>query len=200
MPTAPCLIVVASRHGHTRRIAEHVAGVLERVGLPCDVVAVADAEGASLEGRALVVAGGSVHAGHHDRLLVRWLRTHAADLEHVPLGVFSASLSAGDRGGPGAEQAEALLRGLLEDAGVHPARATTVAGALQYRAYGRLTRWTMRRIARRKGLPTDPRRDVELTDWAAVDAFATSLADLAVAVRPARELDHPAAPVAGPVA
>jgi menaquinone-dependent protoporphyrinogen oxidase len=199
MPAAPCLIVVASRHGHTHRIAEHVAGVLERVGLPCEIVAVADAEAVPLDGRTLVVAGGSVHAGHHDRVLVRWLRTHAAVLEHVPLGVFSASLSAGDRGGPGAEQAEALLGALLEDAGVHPARSTTVAGALQYRAYGRLTRWTMRRIARRQGLPTDPTRDVELTDWAAVDAFATSLADLALAVRPARDLDQ-TAPEPSPVA
>ncbi|MDX8151860.1 flavodoxin domain-containing protein [Patulibacter brassicae] len=199
MPTAPCLIVVASRHGHTRRIAEHVAGVLERTGLRSEIVAVADAHAPSLADRALVIAGGSVHAGHHDRLLVRWLRTHAGDLERVPLGVFSASLSAGDRGGPGAEQAEALLRALLEDAGVHPARSTTVAGALQYRAYGRLTRWTMRRIARRKGLPTDPRRDVELTDWAAMDAFATGLADLALAVRPARDVDE-AAPEPSPAA
>jgi len=190
---APCLVVVASKHGHTRRIADRIAAVLGRSGIDAEVVDVAGAGALEVDGRALVVAGGSIHAGRHDRLLVRWLRARAAALERVPLGVFSASLSAGDREGPGAEEAETLLRALLEDAGVRPDRATTVAGALQYRAYGWLTRRLMRRIARGKGLPTDPSQDVELTDWAAVDAFAASLADLVAAGRAATAPDVPRA-------
>ena len=39
-------------------------------------------------------------------------------------------------------------------------------------------RWVMKRISRKKGLPTDTSRDYDNTDWAAVERFARDIAAL----------------------
>ena len=50
-----------------------------------------------------------------------------------------------------------------------------VAGALLYSTYGLFTRWVMRRIAARRGGPTDTPRDHELTDWDGLAKFIDTL-------------------------
>jgi menaquinone-dependent protoporphyrinogen oxidase len=45
----------------------------------------------------------------------------------------------------------------------------SVAGRLAYTQYSLVTRWLMRRIARKEHAPTDTSRDYELTDWTALE-------------------------------
>ena len=52
-----------------------------------------------------------------------------------------------------------------------------MAGALAYTRYGFLTRFFMRRIAKKEGGPTDTSRDHELTDWGMVARFANGMGD-----------------------
>ena len=48
----------------------------------------------------------------------------------------------------------------------------TFAGAIKYTQYGFITRWIMRRIAKKEGGDTDTSRDHEYTDWVQVTRFA----------------------------
>ena len=63
-----------------------------------------------------------------------------------------------------------------------------VAGALVYSRYNWLTRWMMRRIARKEGGDTDTARDYEYTDWDAlrrdVEIFLAHAVPAAPAPRP----------------
>jgi menaquinone-dependent protoporphyrinogen oxidase len=177
MSDAHLIILHAGKYGQTRKVAERIADRLREAGAVVDVADLRAAPPATIDAYDAVVIGGAVHAGNHLRAQERWMRSHAEALSAGPSAVFSVSLSASDEGGPGQADATQHLEELLTRTGVAPTKRTVIAGALAYRDYNRLIRWMMRRLARRKGLPVDTSRNVELTDWAAVDAFAATLVD-----------------------
>jgi len=176
-PAAPhVLIVYASTHGHTGRIAEHLGTTLEQEGLAVRVAAVgavseqdvADADG--------VIAAASVHLGHHQRKMVRWLERHAEALAGRPTALVSVSLTAADDTDEARATTQALIDDVLADAHWTPTSTVAVAGALQYQAYNLPTRLLMKLISRSHGGPTDTSQDAELTDWAGVERFARAFA------------------------
>jgi menaquinone-dependent protoporphyrinogen oxidase len=177
MTDARLLVLHAGKYGQTRKVAERIADRLRATGATVDTVDVRAAPPADLDGYDGLVIGGAVHAGNHLRALERWMRAHATAINARPTAVFSVSLSASDVGGPGHADATKHLDELLSRTEVEARRRTVIAGALAYRSYGPLIRWTMRRLARRKGLPADTGSDVELTDWDAVDRFSALLVD-----------------------
>ncbi len=194
----PILVVYATREGHTRTVAEHVAATLRARGRAVDVLDAAHVppEGLELAGRPGVVLAASVHLGRHEREMVAFVKAHREELDRVPTAFLSVSLSeAGveNRAAPfdararAAEDVRRLVDEFCHETGLHPSRVWPVAGALMYRRYGVFTRLVMKTIARRAGADTDTSRDHELTDWAALDRFVAVLAE---------EMDRPEAPAA----
>ena len=166
------LIVYASRHGHTGRIARRLADTLRGLGGEVLLRDVERARALDLHDFDVVIAGGSVHMERHDDALVAWAERHATTLNRMRTGFFSVSLSA--VGDPAA--ARAYVDRFEEDTGWLPTRSVCLAGALQYREYSFLTRQMVRQIAHAKDLPTDTSRDHEFTDWAQVERFASAVA------------------------
>lgn len=138
------------------------------------------AEGAHLDSASFdgVIAGGSLHAGRHQRELVGWAKRNCAALSGMPSAFFSVSLSAAEDTDEAREDAERCIEEFLAETGWSPALTASIAGALQYRAYGVLLRTLMRLKMRRGGHPTDTSRDHEFTDWAAVESFAGEFSEL----------------------
>lgn len=169
-PTA--VVLYASTHGHTLKIAERIASRLHRAGFRVRIADAADVETPDPDDVDLVVVGGSVHGGHHQPALRDWLHRHRSALDPDRTAVFSVSLTAAD----GSPESLATVRGHLDEltAGMRarPAEAEAFAGALQYREYDVATKVLMRLIAGRRDLPTDWHEDTVYTDWDRVDAFA----------------------------
>jgi menaquinone-dependent protoporphyrinogen oxidase len=171
------LVTYSSTHGQTEKIARRMASAVEDCGLDCELLPVKDdPDPAEFEG---VLAGASIHVGHHQREMADWVKRHARDLTARPGGFFSVSLTAAEETAEERRPAKELLEEFLEDAGWDPQLRAAVAGALRYREYNPFTRMAMRRMMRRGGHPTDSSRDYEYTDWRSVDEFARSLAALA---------------------
>ena len=84
-------------------------------------------------------------------------------MSRLPTVFFSVSLSATGSDLPGARK---CADAFLHETGWFPSMVRLTAGALMYSRYGFLTRWLMRRIARKAGGGTDTSRDYEYTDWA----------------------------------
>jgi menaquinone-dependent protoporphyrinogen oxidase len=171
------LVLYASTHGHTARIAASIASVLESGGATVDLH--------QLHGRGTqpalpdydaVVLGASIHAGHHQRALVKWAEQHHTALGLIPSAFFSVCLTAADDD----EESRAATRGYLDDfverTGWTPGHSATFAGALQYREYDIATRALMRLLMRRMHHPTDSSQDYDYTDWDAVDRWAHEFA------------------------
>ena len=170
------LVLYASTHGHTAKIAARIAAALEADGATVDRHELdAKKSQPALPDYDAVILGGSVHAGHHQRTLVKWAERHRTALDLKPSGFFSVCLTAADD----TEESRAATRGYLDDfvekTGWTPSLSTTFAGALQYREYDVATRVLMRLLMRRMDHPTDTSQDYDYTDWDAVERWAHEL-------------------------
>jgi len=172
------LLLYATTHGHTAKIAARIADALRGGGLEVDLRDVKDTGDADPAGHKGVIVGASVHAGHHQRKMVDWVKNHRAGLEVVPSAFFSVSLTAAEDADEAREATQGCIDVFLEDTGWTPERSVPLAGALQYREYDVFTRVLMRLKMRGDGHPTDASHDYDYTDWDAVDRFGREFAAL----------------------
>ncbi len=183
--TRPIGVLYATREGHARHVAEHVAAALRARGLAAIVANVADdGRRVVFEELGLVIAIASVHAGKHEPEMVEFGRRHAEALTRLPSAFLSVSLTEAtveDRSQPvetrdaANADVQRMMARFFEETGWHPARVLPVAGCVAYTKYGVLERFILKRIVAAKGGPTDTSRDHELTDWEALDQFVRDL-------------------------
>ena len=170
------LVLFASLHGQTRRIAERIGAGLARAGHAVSIQAAdSPGAGAAIARSDAVIVGGALRAGSHGRALERLVKAHRAELDRRPGAFFSVSLSASGKPEQRAA-AERCARKFCERTGWSPRFTTVFGGALVYSRYNFLLRFVMRRIVAAAGGDTDTSRDYEYTDWKAVDEFAAQLA------------------------
>lgn len=192
---SPILIVYATREGHTRRIAEHIAELLLARGLEVELL---DARSNDAVGLAAsdhysgAILAASLHMGRHEPEMVRFIEREHRALTQLPTAFLSISMSAAaaqNEANPPEyrrkvrKELDKISEMLFEKTNWHPARKTLVAGALMYTKYNVLVRWVMKRIARHEGGSTDTTRDHVYTDWNTLDhfieAFVSTLEDKA---------------------
>ncbi|MEA2192479.1 MAG: menaquinone-dependent protoporphyrinogen oxidase [Solirubrobacteraceae bacterium] len=176
------LVVYASTHGHTARIAARLAQAMREQGVDADLRDVAQSAPVEPDGYGLVVAGGSLHREHHQQALVAWATAHRGRLSGLPTAFFSVSLSAADDGVEARAATQRCIDEFCAQTGWTPGRCERIAGCLQYREYDPFTRQLMRLMMKRMGHPTDTSQDHDYTDWDAVDRLGRELAQLVAPV------------------
>lgn len=168
------LIAYASTHGHTRKIAEHLARACEeRRQSPRLADLRTDDRPDPLAFDRVVVAA-SLHMGKHQPEVVDWIRRHRTALNDLPSAFLSVSLTAADDSDEAQQKVREIIDGLLTDTGWTPGLAQPVPGAFEWSRYNLPTRVAMKLIARKHGAPEGP-EDVVYTDWDAVTSVADAL-------------------------
>jgi menaquinone-dependent protoporphyrinogen oxidase len=199
LTNASFLVVYASRHGHSRRVALAVAERLAASGIRVDTTDAEQAESRDTSAYSGVVLTAPIYRSKQSHPAVAWLARHREDLAARPLALLVVSLTAVAVDEAGRAEAQALADGLAKAAGVRATLAVPVAGALEYERYGFVTRLLMKRIAARKGLSTDTSRNHDYTDWAALDDVVRRLLALVdVPAAEARERVRPSVRDAAP--
>jgi menaquinone-dependent protoporphyrinogen oxidase len=170
------LVLYASTHGHTAKIAARVAAGVESAGVAAELRDVKRDPGVDPVPYDAVIAGGSLHAGSHQPELLQWVKAHADALNARPGAFFSVSLTAAEDTAEERQPAVDLMNAFLEESGWTPQRSEIVAGALQYLEYDRFTRTLVRLMMKRGGHPTDTSQDYDYTDWDAVERLGREFA------------------------
>lgn len=173
------LVVFATRDGHTRKVAKRIAEMLADRGLPV-VLSDVDrlSEGVPADGLAGMVVAAPVRFGRHPRKIRRFVARHREEIGRVPTAFVSVSGSAIGDDDAHSDEARGYVERFLGETGWSPDRTATVGGAIAYTRYNPVLRRVMRSIAEREGRSTDTSRDHEYTDWAEVEEFARTFADL----------------------
>jgi len=176
---ASVLVAFASHDGQTRKIAERIATVLRARRHAVELLDLGRTAPRTLDLSRFqaVVIGSPIRAQGYLRPVLRFVRTHRAQLERLPTLFLSVGLAVLSKIGDGRAQTMRIVEKLVAETGWHPGRIELVAGALKYTRYNFLVRFLMRRISRKEGGETDTSRDHEYTDWTAVDRFAVDLVD-----------------------
>ena len=170
------LILYASKHGHTAKIARRIEQALAAEGLTPDVHDATRAAELSPSDYDGVIVGASIHAGHHEREIVDWAKRHALVLAERPNAFFSVCLAVADETDEARDAARKYIDDFEDETGWSPDATTTFAGALQYLEYDFMTRTLIRLMMRHQGHPTDTSRDFDYTDWDAVERFGHEFA------------------------
>jgi len=177
----PILILFASNHGQTEKIVHRIVDCF-----PEDTVALVNAKDghsvAAGDFDAVIVAA-SVHAGHHQRKIVDWVKHNRDELSARPNAFLSVSLSAADEDEEGRESEAKMIRDFTEETGWTPARSEPIAGALKYREYDAFTRLFMKLLMKHSDKPFDTSKDYDYTDWEALDRLGAELAGTFLATR-----------------
>lgn len=165
------LIVYASTHGHTAKVAAALANALRRQAATVDVFDAATTACRPDEYHAVCVAA-SVHGGAYQTSIQRWVRSHASVLNRKTTAFVSVCLGVLERDPTVQRAVEENVRRFTEAVGWKPTVVKQVAGAVLYTRYNWFLRWTMKRIVAKAGGGTDTTRDYEYTDWQDLRAFA----------------------------
>jgi menaquinone-dependent protoporphyrinogen oxidase len=174
-------VFFATREGQTAKIAEHIAIDLRAHGIDVDVLNVRHGTARiDWTAYALGFVAASVHAEHHEREMIRFVRSYRDRLEQLGAIFISVTMSeagaedpaaTAERRQQGAADAQRMIDVFIKETGWKPERCLPVAGALMYTRYNFLVRFVMKRISRKQGGPTDTSRDYEFTDWHGLDRF-----------------------------
>lgn len=173
---ADALLVYASKHGHTAKIATRLAEAMRGEGLEVDLCEVGEAGDAKPGRYELVVVAGSLHQEHHQKDIVRWVTERRETLADVASVFISVSLSAADDSEESQSGLRRCIDAFVEETGWTPGRIEPIAGALQYREYDFVTRQVMRMLMKKMGHPTDASHDYDYTDWDGVERLGHELA------------------------
>ena len=170
-------VAFASHDGHSKKIAEHIAGRLRNSGLAAETLDLATDPPISeaLAGAALVTLVAAVRYGKHLKPAQTFLEAYKTHSPAPPLALASINLTARK---PEKRTAETnpYLKKLIAKLDLHPTAATAFAGKLDYPRYRWFDRQMIRLIMWITGGPTDGTSIVDYTDWTSVDAFADALA------------------------
>jgi menaquinone-dependent protoporphyrinogen oxidase len=181
----PLALVYATREGQSRRIAEYMADRFRTHGVAIELH---DARRLPRDftlarfGSAVLIA--SVHGGAHEVEMANFVRRHATALGAIPSAFLSVSLSEAGAEDPhrpqdvrerSSQDAQRMMTDFFRRTGWTPTLSLPVAGALAYTKYNPLTRFVLKRIAKKAGGSTDTSCDHEYTDWAAIDGFIDRL-------------------------
>jgi menaquinone-dependent protoporphyrinogen oxidase len=181
------VVFYATREGHTRHIAEHIAVDLKAQKVDIDVYDVKTLlEPIDWSVYATACVAASVHLGHHEPEMIAFAKRHRDKLEQLDGAFVSVTLSqagAQDSHRSTAERQAAaadvqrMVDVFVHETGWQPVHVLSVAGALAYSQYNFVVRFVMKRIARQQGAPTDTSRDYVFTDWQRLDQFVNDLVD-----------------------
>ena len=179
----PFLVVHATRSGHARRIAEHIADRIRTLAHEAQLQDVRTEALPPLTRYSAVILAVGVHLGRHDREMVRFVRARRQELAEVPTLFLSVSVTeaaAEDVHRPDDERLEArratlkVLDDFVLETGWEPWRAVPVAGAMDDAASGSFGRMLLRTLLPRD-LAEDATRGVVFTDWIALNGVVDGL-------------------------
>lgn len=173
------LIIYGSLEGQTKKIAAHIADILQHKGHRVTTLAAEQAlADADLDQFDAAIVGGSIHINKYPKSLIKFATTQRDWLTSVPGALFTVCMAINSKLSESREQARHFGEEFMTQTGWRPALNETFAGAVKYTQYGFITRFIMKRISKHEGGSTDTSRDHEYTDWDRVTHFAEKFAAL----------------------
>lgn len=171
------LLLYSSTDGQTKKIVLKIAEQLRTLGRQCDIRDLNTEKNLNLVAYNKVLVGASIRYGHFNKNVLRFTTAYQSQLNAMKTAFFSVNLTA-RKEGKDSPTTNAYTRKFLEKSPWKPSLVSVFAGALCYPRYGWLDKTMIRLIMKMTNGPTDPKTDVEYTDWEKVNKFTTEFDNL----------------------
>ncbi len=167
---ANILIIYSTTDGHTQKICMRLKQVIENKNNQAELVLVENANAIDLDLFDKIIVGASIRYGKHNTRIYEFIKKNSQSLDNKSNAFFSVNLAACN---PEKDKPETnpYLQKFLTQIPWKPKHLAVFAGKIDFQKYGFLDRLMMRLIMWiTKGL-TDPKSNIEYTNWSQVENF-----------------------------
>lgn len=171
------LLIYSTTDGHTKKISLKMKAVIEQQGQVVTVLPIEEVTASHLDSHEKIIIGASIRYGKHQKIVADFITDNKAKLDSKATGFYTVNLVARKPEKCHPDTNPYIIK-FLAQLDWQPSLQGVFAGKLNYAKYGFLDRNMIRFIMWMTKGPTDPKTNMEFTDWASVDQFAKSLCEL----------------------
>ncbi|MCI5137639.1 MAG: menaquinone-dependent protoporphyrinogen IX dehydrogenase [Candidatus Electrothrix sp. AR1] len=164
------LIIYSSTDGHTEKICLHLKHLLEPRNDQVILVSVNNAKVTDLTSFDKIVIGASIRYGKHSKQTYEFIKDNQEALESKSNAFFSVNVVA-RKSNKNTPETNPYLQKFLTQITWKPKKLAVFAGKIEYQKYTFWDRLMIRLIMWITKGPTDPKTNIEFTDWNQVDEF-----------------------------
>lgn len=171
------IIIYSTTDGHTREICSYLMQVVEELGNQVTLVSINDKKAIDLNSFDKIVIGASIRYGKHSKKVYELIKNNSPILEKKSSAFFTVNVVARK---PEKNQPETnpYLKKFLKQISWKPKRLAVFAGKIDYQKYKFWDRSMIRLIMWMTKGPTDPKANVEFTNWNQVKEFGQTISKM----------------------
>ncbi len=164
------VIIYSTTDGHTREICSRLQIIIEQDGHQVTLIPIEDASEVELNKFNKIVIGASIRYGKHSKKIYEFISNNQKILDEKPNAFFSVNVVARkpDKNRP---ETNPYLKKFLSQISWKPKELAVFAGKIDYQKYTIFDRLMIRMIMWITKGPTDPKANIEFTDWNQVNNF-----------------------------
>jgi menaquinone-dependent protoporphyrinogen oxidase len=164
------IIIYSTTDGHTREICSRLLKIIEKNNNEVTLIPVEDVNELDLNKFNKIVIGASIRYGKHSDKIYEFINKNEQLLDKKPNAFFSVNVVARK---PGKDQPETnpYLKKFLLQISWKPKELAVFAGKIDYQKYKIWDRLMIRMIMWITKGPTDPKTNIEFTNWNQVNDF-----------------------------
>jgi len=164
------VIIYSTTDGHTRDICYRLLKIIEENNNVVTLIPIEDANKLDLNAFDKIVIGASIRYGKHGAEVYEFIKINELILDKKPNAFFSVNVVARkpDKNKP---ETNPYLKKFLSQISWKPKELAVFAGKIDYQKYKIWDRLMIRMIMWITKGPTDPKTNIEFTDWDQVNNF-----------------------------
>ena len=164
------IIIFSTTDGHTREICYRLLKIIEKNNNVVTLIPIEDANELELNIFDKIVIGASIRYGKHSAKIYDFINKNTQILDEKPNAFFSVNVVARkpDKNQP---ETNPYLKKFLLQISWKPKELAVFAGKIDYQQYNFWDRSMIRIIMWITKGPTDPKTNIEFTDWDQVNNF-----------------------------
>ena len=174
---AKILILYSSTDGHTRKICLRLQQIVEAQNNQVTLISVNDEGTIDLNSFGKIVIGASIRYGKHSNQIYEFIKEHQQILDCKSNAFFSVNVVARkpEKNKP---ETNPYLQKFLKQISWKPKRIAVFAGKIEYQKYKLGDRFMIRLIMWMTKGPTDPKTNIEFTNWSQVEDFGQVICEM----------------------
>lgn len=171
------VILYCTTDGHTIKICQRVASVLNKAGSAVDIMEITSADPVQLITYDKIVIGASIRYGKHNANVFDFVSKNMELLNNNPSAFFTVNVVA-RKSNKNRPDTNPYLNKFLSQVSWMPDKLAVFAGKIDYQKYALFDRWMIRLIMFLTKGPTNLNTVVEFTNWDQVEQFAKTVSEM----------------------
>lgn len=171
------VLLYSTVDGHTKKICERLASILESSGHSTDAIELHNALDLDFKSFDRVIIGASIRYGKHRPEVMAFIEKNREAIE-ARKGAFFSVNAVARKADKNESTTNPYVRKFFENTEWRPVAIGVFGGRIDYAKYGFVDRSMIRFIMWLTNGPTALDSDTDFTDWDEVDAFGRSLMGL----------------------